>query len=152
MKTNFFLNILKLPPTRRFKVNRHQRNRHNPPLRLPPAGRAGRRRRIKNIDNAGRIAFNQKEEYNNADNQYVLWYHRQNVRRKGRPASLAARTRAIRGAGIVVALDGTVMEGNFPPSKLKMLQVWIDIHADELRADWQLLLDGETAFKIEPLK
>jgi hypothetical protein len=71
---------------------------------------------------------------------------------KGVPHHLPHVHALYAGQEIVVALDGTVMEGNFPPSKLKMLQVWIDIHADELRADWQLLLDGETAFKIEPLK
>lgn len=29
---------------------------------------------------------------------------------------------------------------------------WIEIHHDELIADWELTLGGETIFKIDPLK
>ena len=31
-------------------------------------------------------------------------------------------------------------------------RVWIEIHRDELLADWQLAVNGEEVFKIEPLK
>ena len=29
---------------------------------------------------------------------------------------------------------------------------WIEIHKDELMADWQLAVEGQTVFKIEALK
>jgi len=29
---------------------------------------------------------------------------------------------------------------------------WIEIHQDELMADWELASQGQTVFKIEPLK
>jgi len=48
--------------------------------------------------------------------------------------------------------DGVVLAGNFPPKQLKMVQVWIDIHKDELLADWELALSGEELFRIEPLR
>ena len=33
-----------------------------------------------------------------------------------------------------------------------MVQVWMDIHQEDLQADWNLLYNGEPAFKIDPLK
>jgi hypothetical protein len=33
-----------------------------------------------------------------------------------------------------------------------IVQAWIEIHKDELMADWELAIDGENIFKIDPLK
>ena len=35
---------------------------------------------------------------------------------------------------------------------MKLVQAWIEIHTDELIADWDLAINGETIFKIDPLK
>ena len=48
--------------------------------------------------------------------------------------------------------DGNVLEGNIPVSKMKLLQAWIEIHKDELMADWELAVSGEHPYKIEPLR
>ncbi len=58
------------------------------------------------------------------------------------------------GEEVVVALDGTVLEGekSFPRNKLKMLEVWMDIHHEDLEANWKLLSNGEQFFRIDPLK
>ena len=58
------------------------------------------------------------------------------------------------GAEIVIALDGTVLEGekDFPKNKRKMLEVWMEIHREDLEANWKLLSDGEQFFRIDPLK
>ena len=48
--------------------------------------------------------------------------------------------------------DGDVLEGALPPKKLKLVQAWIEIHRDELLADWKLATAGEELFKIDPLK
>jgi uncharacterized protein DUF4160 len=48
--------------------------------------------------------------------------------------------------------DGTVMEGSLRSAKLKLVQAWIEIHQDELMADWRLAVNGQPVFKIEPLK
>ena len=53
---------------------------------------------------------------------------------------------------IIVALDGEILEGNIPSDKLKLIEAWITIHNDELRANWQLLSDGDGYFKIAPLQ
>ena len=48
--------------------------------------------------------------------------------------------------------DGNVLDGNIPASKMKLLQAWIEIHKDELMADWELAVSGEHPYKIEPLR
>jgi hypothetical protein len=55
-------------------------------------------------------------------------------------------------AEIVVTVDGEVLEGDFPNKQLKLLLAWVAIHEDELRANWELLSNGEGYFKIEPLR
>lgn len=52
----------------------------------------------------------------------------------------------------VISLDGELMEGDFPRKKLKLVSAWMEIHADELAANWKLLSDGKEAFKIDPLR
>ena len=52
----------------------------------------------------------------------------------------------------VLALDGTLMEGNLPSNKMKLVQAWISLHEDELKANWTLLSEGEGFFKINPLQ
>ena len=48
--------------------------------------------------------------------------------------------------------DGGVIEGELRTAKLKLVQAWIEIHRDELMADWNLAVNGQQVFKIEPLK
>ncbi len=47
---------------------------------------------------------------------------------------------------------GSVLEGSLPRAKLKLMEAWIEIHQEDLMADWQLALSGEPVFKIEPLR
>jgi hypothetical protein len=35
---------------------------------------------------------------------------------------------------------------------MKLVQAWLEIHRDELIADWQMAVEGRQPFKIEPLK
>ena len=53
---------------------------------------------------------------------------------------------------IVEIPDGNVLEGKIPASKMKLLQAWIEIHKDELMADWELAVSGEHPYKIDPLR
>ena len=48
--------------------------------------------------------------------------------------------------------DGTVLEGRLPPAKMRLLLAWIEIHKDELMADWELAASGQQPYKIEPLR
>ncbi len=49
-------------------------------------------------------------------------------------------------------LDGKILEGNMKTNKKKLVEAWILIHEDELMADWELAINGEEIFKIDPLK
>jgi hypothetical protein len=48
--------------------------------------------------------------------------------------------------------DGELIEGELPPAKLRLVQAWIEIHREELMADWELAVNGEQPFKIAPLQ
>jgi len=48
--------------------------------------------------------------------------------------------------------EGSVIEGSLRTAKLKLVLAWIEIHQEELMADWQLAVNGQEVFKIEPLK
>lgn len=48
--------------------------------------------------------------------------------------------------------EGKVLAGSLPPAKLKLVSAWIEIHKDELMADWSLAVRGEPVFRIEPLR
>lgn len=48
--------------------------------------------------------------------------------------------------------DGQILAGSIPPKQLKLVQAWIEIHKDELYANWELALAGEQPFKIAPLQ
>jgi hypothetical protein len=49
-------------------------------------------------------------------------------------------------------LDCEIIEGQIPSRQLRMIQAWIEIHRDELIADWELCQNGEKPFQIDPLK
>ncbi len=52
----------------------------------------------------------------------------------------------------VFDLEGNKLEGYLPSKKERMVQAWIDIHEEDLRANWKLLQKGEQYFKIPPLQ
>lgn len=45
-----------------------------------------------------------------------------------------------------------IIEGQFPLKQLKLVIAWIEIHKEELTADWKLCQNGEKPYPIEPLK
>ena len=48
--------------------------------------------------------------------------------------------------------DGRLLEGRLPTGKTKLLLAWIEIHQEELMANWALAINGQSIFKIDPLK
>ena len=56
------------------------------------------------------------------------------------------------GDEVVVALDGTILEGDIPKNRMKLLLAWMEIHHEELEANWKLLSAGQEFFKIDPLR
>lgn len=49
-------------------------------------------------------------------------------------------------------LDCETIVGQMPVRQLRLIQAWIEIHKDELLANWALCQNGEKPFQIEPLK
>jgi len=47
---------------------------------------------------------------------------------------------------------GSVLAGNLPKGKMKLVEAWIEIHQEDLIADWELAINVESVFKIDLLK
>jgi hypothetical protein len=52
----------------------------------------------------------------------------------------------------VISLDGEILNGELPSRKMKLVQAWIEIHQEDLQANWKLLSEGKEFFKIDPLR
>ena len=48
--------------------------------------------------------------------------------------------------------DGRCIKGHIPLGKRHLLLAWMEIHRDELMANWELAARGDEPYKIEPLK
>jgi hypothetical protein len=48
--------------------------------------------------------------------------------------------------------DGYLIEGSLPSNKEKLVQAWIEIHREDLMANWALAVSGNTVFRVEPLR
>lgn len=53
---------------------------------------------------------------------------------------------------VLISLDGEVMDGFMNRQKLLLVQAWLAIHADDLAANWRVLLNGNEVFRIDPLR
>lgn len=50
------------------------------------------------------------------------------------------------------SLDGELIVGEMPKGKIKLIQAWSELHRDELVANWELAINEEPLYKIEPLR
>ncbi len=48
--------------------------------------------------------------------------------------------------------DGELIEGELKKNKMRLVQAWIEIHQEELMANWDLAIEGHEIFRIDPLK
>ena len=53
---------------------------------------------------------------------------------------------------VLLIPNGELLEGSLPKRQMKLVQAWIELHQDELMADWYLASTGQTPFRIEPLR
>jgi hypothetical protein len=53
---------------------------------------------------------------------------------------------------VVSILDGGVLAGDIPKAKMKLVQAWLEIHREELMANWELAVNGQPPFAIDPLR
>jgi hypothetical protein len=56
-----------------------------------------------------------------------------------------------RNASISIA-DGKILEGRLKREKYDLVKAWITIHREELMADWDLAINGQEVFRIDPLR
>ena len=48
--------------------------------------------------------------------------------------------------------QGDVLEGSLPKNKRRLVQAWIEIHREDLMADWHLAVNGQNPMPIKPLE
>ena len=49
-------------------------------------------------------------------------------------------------------MDGEILEGEMPKRQTKFIAAWAELHHDELLANWELAIDNQPLYKIEPLR
>lgn len=52
----------------------------------------------------------------------------------------------------VFDFDSNMLSGNMPIKQRKMIEAWILIHQEELKALWNVLNEDKQFFRIDPLK
>ena len=53
---------------------------------------------------------------------------------------------------IMNILDMGIIGGEIPTKQLRLVLAWMEMHQEELLANWKLCQNGEKPFKIESLK
>ncbi len=53
---------------------------------------------------------------------------------------------------VIAIEDSIILEGTIPKNKMKLVDAWMELHREELLANWKLAVNGEQIFKIDPLK
>ncbi|MBQ7154842.1 MAG: DUF4160 domain-containing protein [Synergistaceae bacterium] len=49
-------------------------------------------------------------------------------------------------------LDGEILSGSIPPRQQKFVRAWIELHQDELAANWEVAREHGELFRIDPLR
>jgi hypothetical protein len=55
-------------------------------------------------------------------------------------------------SAVIEIANGTVLEGSLPNNKMKLVQAWLEIHREDLQADWNLVIQGLPPERIQPLQ
>ena len=48
--------------------------------------------------------------------------------------------------------EGNLIKGEMPSKELKLIAAWAVLHTDELIANWELAMNQEPLYKIDPLR
>ncbi len=48
--------------------------------------------------------------------------------------------------------NGNILAGAFPAKQKILVEAWAVLHADELKANWELAVNQEELFRIDPLR
>ena len=52
----------------------------------------------------------------------------------------------------VFNMDGELVKGSMPNKQQKLIAAWAAIHRDELLANWELAMNEQPLYKIDPLR
>ena len=55
-------------------------------------------------------------------------------------------------SAVISIEDGELLTGSLPGKKMKLVQAWLEIHKEDLMANWKLAIEGQSLFRIEPLR
>ena len=53
---------------------------------------------------------------------------------------------------VIAMFYGVIISMYYFDNRQHSIPPWIEIHREDLMADWELASEGETIFKIDPLK
>ena len=53
---------------------------------------------------------------------------------------------------VISIIDGVLLQGDLPGKKLKLVSAWIELHREELMANWELATNGNRLFEMNPLQ
>mgnify|MGYP001588917224 CR=1 FL=1 len=67
-------------------------------------------------------------------------------------ADVSAFLAVVLNEAVISIPNGELLDGELPPAKMRLVLAWIEIHKDELMADWDLAVSGQQPFKIDPLR
>lgn len=98
------------------------------------------------------IRLKRRRRRRDAHNFDVLWDSHPDVLSRYRETSRAHIHADYQGKVAVYSiLDGTLLAGELPPNKHKLVVAWIEIHQEDLVADWNLVVNGRKPFPIKGL-
>lgn len=49
-------------------------------------------------------------------------------------------------------MNGELTDGEMPRKQTKLISAWAEIHRDELLANWELAMNEQPLYKIDPLR
>lgn len=52
----------------------------------------------------------------------------------------------------VFDMNGEIIDGKFPKKQKKLVIAWAELHRDELLANWELAINQQVLFQIDPLR
>lgn len=55
-------------------------------------------------------------------------------------------------AAVVNIMNCEITRGSLPAKQRRLISAWIEIHREELLANWKLCQQGKKPFKIQPLR
>jgi hypothetical protein len=84
--------------------------------------------------------------YNEAETRYHLIDPRLRAKGYDDPSRIRLETPA------PVDIEGPKGPGASPPGKTKLVHAWMEIHREDLQADWDLAVNGSPPMPIDPLR